>query len=45
MWAEKIEIPMIINGEEVKTEIKFSFSLLRIMLTISDFITEEQCSM
>jgi 1-pyrroline-5-carboxylate dehydrogenase len=45
MWAEKVEIPMIINGKEVKTDKKYSFSLLRIMLTISDFTTRVVCSM
>ncbi|STC94021.1 Uncharacterised protein [Chryseobacterium carnipullorum] len=45
MWAEKIEIPMFINGKEVKTDEKFSFSLLRIMLMISGFTTRVRCSM
>lgn len=45
MWAEKVEIPMIINGKEVKTDKKYSFSLHRIMLMTSDSTTRVVCSM
>ncbi|WP_435522709.1 hypothetical protein [Chryseobacterium indoltheticum] len=42
--GRKDEIPMVINGEEVKTgDTVHSFSLHKIMRTISVFIIKEQC--